>query len=189
MKRIAQKIIILLALTILLSFGVNAFAVTLPYMGGDKTLIMYPGGSTEFTIGLQNMGDADHTVMVTIEDGNEIARIIDQENVYKVPKGTNDRVARLKIDIPPNTPLGKEYRVRFIASDVVEASGDMIQVASGLSDYFIVRVGSLPEEKPVTKVITKEGSAIDVWWIIGVVTLIIIVISLIFYSRLRKRKK
>lgn len=185
MKGLTQKITLLLALTILLSFGVNAFAVTLPYMQ-DKTLVLYPGESTELTVGLQNMvGDADQTVMVTIEDGNEIARIIDKENVYKVPKNTNDRVARLSIKIPSDTKLGSEYKVRFKAGEVTGASGDMVQVVTGLSDYFIVRVGPVPEVKPVM----KEKSVTDIWWVAGAAVLFVLVVSLIFYSRLRKRKR
>lgn len=179
------KITLLYLLGILfLVFYVNATAISMPYLK-DKTMVLYPGTSSEFELILQNMiGEEDEKVMMTLEEGNEIAKIMDKENVYNVAKGTKDTKVHIKINIPSDTPLGAEWTVRFKTSMVTEEEEGMVQISGGVSDYFKVRVGPVPEQ-----VLTKEKSPVNVWWMITGIMLIVVIVSLTVYKRKKGKKK
>ena len=178
------KIIIPYLLGILfLAFYANATAISMPYLK-DKTMVLYPGTSSEFELILQNMiGKEDEKVMLTLEEGNEIAKIGDKENVYNVPKGTKDTKVHIKIEIPSGTPLGTEWTVRFKTAIITEEEEGMIQISGGISDYFKVRVGPVPEQ-----VLTKEKSPINTGWMIGGL-IFLIILGVLFVSRMRKQSK
>ena len=166
-----------------LAFYVNATAISMPYLK-DKTIVLYPGSSSEFELTLQNMvGDEDERVMLTLEDGNAIAKIVGKDNVYNVPKGTKDTKVHIKIDIPDDTPLGSEWVVRFKTAIVTEKEGGMVQISGGISDYFKVRVGPVPEILP------KEKFSFNAVWFVGELIFLIIVVSLIFRIRKKSNKK
>lgn len=173
----------LFLLIILFSFYINAFAVSMPYLEG-KTIVLYPGASSDFELVLQNMvGDTDETAAVTIDEGNEIAKITDKKNVYEVPKGTKDTVVHLKISIPIDAPLGKEWTVRFKATPITEKEGGMVQISGGVSDYFKVRAGNIPEQLPKEKTATSM-----LWWLGGIVIALVAVIFLLTNYMKKKRK-
>ncbi len=177
------RIISLLLITVLFSASVYAFAVSMPYLEG-KTMILYPGATSDFEIILQNMvGEQDEMAQVTIEEGAEIAKITDKETVYKVPKGTKDTIVHIKINLPNNATLGTEWTVRFKAVSVTEKEGGMVQIAGGVSDYFKVRAGPIPAQLPKEKYSTKMLA------IIGGIILLVIILLVVFYNKKRKGKE
>lgn len=183
------KIICVLLLTILFSVSVYAFAVSMPYLEG-KTMALYPGASSDFEIILQNMvGEQDEMAQVTIEEGGEIAKIVDKKNVYNVPKGTKDTKAHIRISIPGNATLGTEWTVRFKAVTVTEKEGGMVQIAGGVSDYFKVRAGPIPEQPPKGEYLIFLLSHVKVLTITGVVILFVVIVLIMLYNKKRKAKK
>lgn len=183
------RIISLLLIIVLFSVSVYAFAVSMPYLEG-KTMVLYPGASSDFEVILQNMvGEQDEMAQVTIEEGAEIAKITDKETVYKVPKGTKDTIVHIKIVLPNNATLGTEWTVRFKAVSVTEKEGGMVQIAGGVSDYFKVRAGPIPEQLPKGKYLIFLLSHVKVLTITGVVILFVVIVLIMLYNKKRKAKK
>lgn len=187
MKNKIIKITLPLLLIVLFSFYVSAFAISMPYLE-SKTIVLHQGATSDFDLVLQNMvSDTDETAMVTIDEGNEIARIIDKKNVYEVPKGTKDTIVHIKINIPNDAPIGKEWTVRFKATPITEKKGGMVQISWGVSDYFKVKIGPVtPTTTYVTK-LPKEKYTANVWYAIGLVILAVLTF-LAFYVRKRKKQ-
>ena len=185
MKKIISNLTVLFVLMMMLSISVNAFAVSMRHME-DKTLVLYPGESLDFRIVLQNMvGDQDEMAKVTIKEGHEVIRIIDKENIYKIPKGTMDTVVNMEINIPNNASLGKVWDVRFNAQlvSVSEKEGGMVQFSTAISDGFKVRIGPIIETQ-----LKKEKFAVNVWWTLGGIILIILIVLALVYRYKRKKK-
>lgn len=184
MKKIIFPIVTLIVLITALSIGVNALAISMQYMP-DKTLVVYPGESLDFELGLQNPnGEQDDLIEVTVIGGSEIARIVDEENTYKIPKGADDAKVHVKIDIPSDAQLGTEWPVQFRASLLSEKEGGMVQFKMSVADGFTVRVGPKPE--PVTSLAVKEKNPLSAWSVGGIILVLLAALALVYY---RKKKK
>ena len=123
--------LVLVAMLLLLNIGfVLALSVNSPYYKNNP-LEMYPGQEREILFNMQNCPSLldscdkeDVSVVVSLEEGSEIAEIVGNEN-YKIDYGTSDSNIRLKVNIPDNTAIGTEYLVKILVSADPKDSGSV----------------------------------------------------------------
>ena len=90
---------------------VSSFGVTAPYWD-DNPLIMYPGQTKDFSLILQNMvSTEDITLKAELVEGDEIATLTDTNLIYTVPAGRKDIDVNLRVEIPEDITLDKEYKI------------------------------------------------------------------------------
>ena len=123
--------LVLVAMLLLLNIGfVLALSVNSPYYKNNP-LEMYPGQEREILFNMQNCPSLldscdkeDIEVVVSLEEGSEIAKIISGEN-YKIDYGTSDSNIKLKVSIPNNVAIGTEYLVKILVSADPKNSGSV----------------------------------------------------------------
>ena len=113
-----MKKIIFLIVIIALSPLVNAFGATAPYWK-EKPLILAQGETKTFPIMLQNMvGEKDITLKAELISGKEIAALEDPDKSYLVSFGKKDVPINLKIQIPENDEIGKNYTIAIFFKQI-----------------------------------------------------------------------
>ncbi len=172
---------------IVFSFNVSAFAVT-SYYWEEHPLTLEPGQTKDVqAFGLQNLVDGkDLTAIATLGSGKGIAQIIDSSNIYFVPFGRKDVYVNLRITIPENTPIGKEYDVGVSFSITPNNEGKTVQLVSGIDSSIKVRVGK--EEEKLAKVVEKVGKRrVNVTnnLLLGLITLLIVVVAIYYFGFIR----
>jgi len=181
---------------IVFSFNVSAFAVT-SYYWQDHPLILEPGQTKEVqAFGLQNLVDGkDLTAIAILGSGKEIAQITDSSNIYFVPFGRKDVYINLRITIPENAPLGKEYDVGASFSIAPNNEGKTVQLVAGIDSSIKVKVGKIAEEKVSVEAGEKnikqeivEGKYFKTNnLLLSLIVLIIIVVSIYYFWFFKKR--
>ena len=163
--------IILIILSI--SF-ISAFGVSTSYWKGNPLLIA-PGDTKTISLRLQNMGTEDDiTIRAILTDGFEIAST--EEKNYLVRAETKDTEVPVKISIPPDTPLGTEYRVTVSFKTVTPGGTGGVVLGTAIDSSFDVLVSDVEK--------TEKG---NLNFIIGFVVLIAIIFILIAVSRRKKK--
>lgn len=177
-KKTGLKLLLIILLLSVLPI-VNA-GVSSPYWN-DNPLIMAPGETKNVALILQNMvGDQDLVLKAELEEGSEIATLIDSNLEYLVPLGKKDIKVNLRISIPENTPIDTEYNIITSFREVKAEKAGMVHLGTRIDKAFPVIVKAPPqpilEEKPIT--ITNTTLLI-----------ILIIIIVIGYFILKKKKE
>lgn len=187
-----------LLLLLLIPFAA-AFGISSPYHKSNP-LIMYPGETREFSLGLQNMvGGEDMLIEVEIIGGNEIASITDGSNRYQVPFGSSNVPVNLKVVIPADFEVGQEASINVAIKTIPSTEGQMVQIGSSLVKSIPVLIKTESESSPVIPVEApvipvEELSAQGRGGILSVLdSIIIILVVLVFFGAFLflfiKRKK
>ena len=124
------KLVLVIMLLLVNTGFVLALSVNSPYYKNNP-LEMYPGQEREILFNMQNCPSLldscdkeDVSVVVSLEEGSEIAEIVGNEN-YKIDYGTSDSNIRLKVNIPDNAAIGTEYLVKILVSADPKDSGSV----------------------------------------------------------------
>ena len=193
-KNIVFVTFALLAIIILGSGSVLAFAVSMPSMPKDDqgalTLYMMPGESMFLGFTLQNGGGSttDVSARADIKEGSEIITITDSNNNYPIPAGSRVEV-NTEINIPSNAALGVKYPI-IVAFAVGDIGGSFFGVA--IEKKFNVVVGEEPEkvlpelapEEAEVGGVEISGLAI----ILAIIAVIVLVIIIIIIIKRRKNR-
>lgn len=165
--------------------SVSGFGVSIPYSMQDP-LRLYSGQSVDVVVGLQSsISEGNLTVVPEILEGKDIVKITDNSKEYDVIANQPVGVAvHLKVSIPDNVIIGKEYTVKLIFRDITKRQGGMVGVSTSIGTSFNVSVVEKPE---IIKEELKINKSIIIAIIIFLIILIIIVITIIWF--LIKRKK
>ena len=125
---------------------ISSSGVATPYWD-ENPLKMAPGESATVTLSLQNMvGGEDINVEIDLIKGSEIARLVDNKQIYTVPFGRKDIPINIELKIPENPQ--REYEVDFIVKTINSPDGKQVQLSTGLEKVFkiIVKDGVRPAE-------------------------------------------
>jgi len=165
---------------------VSGFGVSISYSMQDP-LMVYPGQSADIVIGLQSMlSEGNLTVVPEILQGQDIVKITDNSKEYNIisnqPVGAE---IHLKVSIPDNANLGKEYTVKLLFRDITKRQGGMVGVSTSIGASFNVSVIEKPE---VIKEEVKINKSRIIAIIIFLIILIIIVIIIIWFLIKRNRR-
>ena len=175
-----KKIILVLIALLLLSFvpAVSAFGVSASYW--DTRPLTLSRGETEVVpLGLQNtLGQEPLNLKAELSAGSEIAKIIDHSLEYYLPLKSKDEVfVNVKIEVPGDAPIGKEYNVAVTLTTI--APGKKGGVGIGMS---------IVKKFPVI-VTTETGSRTDPIIYYGIGAIVIVMIALGLFLLVIKRKK
>lgn len=162
---------------------VSAFAVTTPFWDTNP-LVLHPGDTTEFALKLQNMlGGKDVLLKASIEEGAEIATLIDENLEYLIPLGSKGIPVNIRIMIPEDvSPSDTKVGVSF--RQIGGQEGKMIQMAGGVKTYVPIIIKPLEveeaakEEEPSSAPIIAAG-------ILLLVLILAIIIGLVMKKRTR----
>ena len=130
----------------------SALGLTFPFFG--STIEIYEGETTVVTFLLQNMvGGNDVNVRVQLLEGQEIARLIDGKDVYRVPFGRKDIPINIQLKVPENPE--DTYPVKFSVTTIPAEGGRQVELAVGLEKRFEVAV--IKGKRPAAQVAQTEA--------------------------------
>lgn len=178
-KNIIKKQTILIAL-LLLSFNlINAFGVA-SFYSNNNPLKLYSGEIKEIDIILNSAPSEENSVIkVDMTENGGIAELIDKNLEYNLNSGGEIPI-KLRISVPSDSEIGKEYALAIKFSDVTPSvSGGMAPI-KGISNFnFKVLVVEKPVETPAPAPAATEGISLT-WWILGIIAVIAIIIVIWF---------
>jgi hypothetical protein len=183
MTKIILKWASFFVLLALFSASVSAFGIVMPYWG-ERPLVLHPGESKDVVAKLQNIGDEDVTVEVKLTKGSEMASIVDQSNIYTVPKGSVDTAINLRVYVPSDAPVGSSYEISLSIKDVGAKGSGMVQLTTAIDKAFPVIVEAVAPELPVEEQKPEESGSLI--WPIVLILVIVVVILVLFYSKAKK---
>ena len=196
-KRGNKKNIVFLAVLLslfLFTTLAGAFGVSTPYWN-DNPLKMAPGESTIVNLTLQNMvGDDDVTLKAEItNNGQGIASLVNPNEVYLVPLGSDNVNVQVRVTIPEDYAIGGVRKVEISFLEVSGEGSGMVSVSGGFTNNFPVNV-VVPEESvlysPPAEPITPETpatSSSNKFLIILIILIILLVAAVVAYI-LKKRE-
>ncbi|MFA4952885.1 MAG: hypothetical protein WC584_01540 [Candidatus Pacearchaeota archaeon] len=161
--------------------SVFAFAVSSAYWQ-DNPLKIMPGETKEIKIVLQNMAGTENiTLKGKISEGDDIAKIIDSNDIYEIPLGTKKEI-NIKVTIPEDYKVGENYTIKASFTTVTMGGGSFGFGSSIDKTIPILIVNSKGEFK-------KEifGMAPAVFYSIIIILALLIVLIIIFLI-IRRRK-
>ncbi len=181
------KGVLLLLVMISLASLVSSSGVSSPYWYPDKPLELMPGETKIIELNLQNAAGATEDLnfqLKFIQDGEGIARILDDDLLYLVPAGgaTN---AQVEITIPEDMPIGETRIIEIQSNPLSPDNGGMISLSTGVTTKFQVIVVS--ETIPEPEVI--ETPAEETNYLVYILVIAAIVIILYFLMRKKGNKK
>ncbi len=180
-KNIIKKQMILIAL-LLLSFNlVNAFGVA-SFYSNNNPLELYLGETREIDITLNSASSESSSVIKVdmIENGG-IAELVDDNLEYSLSSGGEIPV-KLRISVPSDSEIGKEYNITIKFSDVTPSTEGGMAPIKGISNF---NFKVLVVEKPPVEETPKEQIS-PIWWILGVVVLIAVIAVIWFVVKSKK---
>lgn len=126
---------------LLLAGMVSAIGISLQHMV-DGTFQMLPGESVLFKITLQNGGDDNLTVNLTMASDDDIAYIIDYQDSYSLPARTYDLEVFLNITIPEDAELLDMYHILISMVPIIDPEdvGGTVPMNSKINRQFDVLV-------------------------------------------------
>jgi len=161
--------------------AVSAFAIGSSYWSGNPYSIA-PGESGTVELYMQNQGDEDVTVMVSLKQGSEVARIVEGE--ITVPAGTDDDPFPVSINVPSNASVGDVHKVVVSFVSVGEPGSGTISLGVGYDVTFDVVVIAQPTQAGATPAAGGDGGNTAVW--ISLVVLVVLVIVVVLLVRRKK---
>ena len=178
-KNNLQKSILAGILVITLLSLISASGVASPYWS-DNPLVLTPGETRLVNLTLQNMvGNDNITFEAKISSEEDIAMLINNNNEinYLVPIGIKNVPVTIRIQIPSDAKIGKEYKVNVLFNEISTSQEGMLHVTSSVSTSFPVEIIG----------VSKNPSSYLVWILIGAISLVTIVI--IFLKKKNKKSK
>lgn len=184
------RILLAIILFLLASLTTTAFGIVMPYWEG-RPLTMHPAETKDVSLKLQNVGGDDLKLEVTLTQGSEIAKITDKSLVYEVPKGNTDTKINMRVSIPENDPVGKEYKIGISIKDISSKGAGMVQLTNTIDKTFDVVVetrSAIPKDGAVE--MPKPAKDNNLWLTVVIVLAIlaIIAIALLFFARKQERQ-
>ncbi|MDD5177989.1 MAG: hypothetical protein PHT54_01760 [Candidatus Nanoarchaeia archaeon] len=174
---------------IVFSYSVYAFGVNAPYWESNP-LTMYPGQTKDIQLTLQNMvGDKNLELEASITSGNEIAKLIDQNNVYPVPFGRKDVPVNIKITIPDNAELNKKYEVEISFKETAAEGGQMVQMSGSVGTKIPIIITSAEEASSDLTGEATEKTETGAGIFLVVIVLVVVVILVLYLKKGKKPKK
>jgi len=197
MKNKISRYVLLITTLLVALPAVLGFGITTPYWDTNP-LVMRPGETQEVTLVLQNMiGGEDLTFKASIKEGTEFATLIDENNQYIVPFGSDNVPVKLRISIPKETaPLKTMIRITF--SQVQQAKeGQMIEMSGAITSQIPLEiVSSTPSKNEESGAVSEEisdtasSSSLSVILVgVGVAVLAIIIIIIVVLHFRNKREE
>jgi hypothetical protein len=189
MEKINKKIIgsffLAAVLAIALCSLISAFGFSSLYTTGEP-LAVYPGEVKDFNIKLKSSSlEGDLKLKAELLENAGIAKITDSSLEYAVTP-TSDGIVNVRIEVPANTPIGRQYNLTFLFSDITPKSQQGTVTLTTSSRY---TMGVIITEKPAPEVPAEqpapEKSSLWLWIVI---IIIIIAAVIIVYYILKKRK-
>ncbi len=178
---IVMGILILLVITLILSFSlITAAGVARPYWN-DNPLKLAPGESKIVELTLQNTAPGDMTFKATIT--SDIAILDDKSDEYFVPSGEIDKSVNIKVDVPEDAEIGTIYKIISSFKQITSGEGGMIRMAGAFTVNFPVEVVGEEESEQYG----QQPQGIPMSTIIMVV-LAIVIIAIIVYTTNKKQK-
>jgi hypothetical protein len=184
---------IALAIVILSSASVLAFGISSPYWK-NNALKMQPGQVKDVFFNLQNCpalletcNNEDVNVVVTFEEGSEIAQLSSGTN-YLVPYGTRDTNINLKVSIPSTANVGDSFNIKFSLTSPPEEGVGTVQLGVKYNVDFPVQVVEDSSPEPSQPTSTKEPQSTSTNYTLLISIIIIIMIVTIIIVWLFKRK-
>lgn len=169
------------ALVLLISIaGISAFGIGCAY-SNENPLKLFPGESSEVLINLQN--DKVIQLKASIIEGADIVSFLDASDVYNVPAGWVN--AKLRVSVPASASIGQEYVVTMNFAEISSGQTGTVGLSSAIEKSFKVLVVEKPAVQVETPAPTEEGIS-SIWWILGVVVLVIIIAIIWFVVKNKK---
>jgi hypothetical protein len=191
MKSLFKFVILSLFLLVISLNFVSGFGVSIPYSMQDP-LRLYPGQSADLVIGLQSSFDEGDLILVPgILEGQNIVEITDSLKEYNVisnqPIGAE---VHLRISVPDNKEIGKEYTVRLIFRDITKKEGGMVGFSTSMEVYFNVLIIEKPIQQAQPELKEVKGiKGIGIFFIFVLFLLIaIFAIILIIWLLVRNKR-
>ena len=180
-KKIKQRYnlgIAILLISILSIPNVLAFAVSTAYWEGSPLKIM-AGETKDIQVVLQNMaGGEDITVKAKISEGEDIARIIDASDIYKIPLGTKKEV-NIQIKVPKDYKIGDIDAIKLSFTTLTTGAGGGFGFGSSIDKTIPVLIVNQKGE-------TKEP--INIWLVVLFLVILILIIGIIIVIIKKKNK-
>ena len=173
------KMIALLGVIIILSGGVFAFGVRSMYIENNP-LTIYPGEIKDIKFILES--DEEVKVLVQIEEGADIARLIDGEEYVIPADGIKD--VNLRVNMPDTANIGTDREIKLSIIGVDEENGGMVGFKKGYKKTIPVLV----VQKPAEEGKDETNAATYIAIILGILILLV-VISIILKNKKKGKKK
>ena len=195
-----KKEMVILSFLLLIIPFINGFGITSMYWDTNP-LSLELGQSIDVVLLLQNMvGESDVTLRAELEEGKEIAELTDPNLDYLIPFGRKDISVNVRISIPEDSPIDKEYNVVVSFKQIIPNEARTLQLTSAIKKTIPIKIvgeGGVQEpEKPPISVtaVTGEGKvpSQSSYILVGVIFVILAIIFLILKRRkvkVYKRKK
>ncbi len=183
---IVSSIIILF----LLGINVNALgvstvnSVTIP-------LQVYPGQTTTTDMYISNEEAQEVTVKGTVIEGAEIASIVNPKDTYVISPMNGDinknrYNVQLKVQIPSNAEVGKEYTIKVNFEQVNVAGNGMITMGAGITRIIPVKV--IPKEVVATPVQVTTSNT-QQKFPVAIVLIVLVIVGVVAYFVWKNKKK
>jgi hypothetical protein len=184
-KSAHNKIYALIAMLLLLGISfVSAFSVSSPYMANKELNVFPDSKTTDLEFVLQNGGGATEnvSVRVLVLEGSEVAKILDNSNIYVVVPG--DKVpVNLRVTLPDDVMIGNVYNIKLEFTTVSSGQSGEFGFGTGQEQSFKVVIVKevVPEEN-----INSTYSKVLLYLIIGILLLILIIAMFLFRKKKRR---
>ncbi len=178
-----------IALMAVMAGSALGFGVTSP-VWDTNPLVISPGQSTEITLSLQNMvGGNDFSFQARIDEGADLAAILDDDLLFDVPFGSDNVPVKVLITIPSDTPHQKTAVGINFLSVTKQESGKMIQLGGGVKTVLPIEIKTASEQaSPESGQGTKYSAlALLLYGLAGFGALLAIILMVLFILRIRRR--
>lgn len=180
-KMKASKMMAILVVTIVMMNVASAgFASTyLPKEDGKLIFEVEPGVISDYFIYPQNLGEETQYIKVVLTDPNSTVQNTLEENYEILPNTQSDEFPiKIEIKVPSDTPIGTLFPLSYeILTTNENPNQGMVSFSPvGFSKSFYVRAGKIEEKK-------------FPFWIIWVVSILVILAIIGFFAYRQTRKK
>lgn len=165
--------------------SVSAFGASTPYW--DKNpLKLTPGEYTVVELTLQNMvGNEDISLIAEItSDGDGIATLVNQDNVYFVPLGIEDVKVPIRVEINKIIKQGdtREIIISFTQVSSNQEEG-MVSLSNGFTTKMTVEIVA-EEESVLFNPSQSVDKGVPMWiWLLIVAIIILAVVAFLVYKK------
>ena len=178
---IYQKAGIFVALLLLMSGSVFAFAVSSTYYR-EYPLYVQPGETKEIQMTLQNLASSDNVeVLGQISSGSEVIRFADRSDKYLIP-GEGKTVVNMVVSVPQEAKPNDSYTVTVIFTTLATSESGQFGLASSIGKRFDVVVSELELEE-------KAPIRGEIIFLIVALAVIALVVVVLVAKKAKKGKK
>ena len=180
-NKLSWIFVIFLLITLLTSLNVDSVCVSSPYWD-ERPLYVQPGEVKEIIYLLQNnVGSEDVAMKAEVEGDSDIMQLIDTNNIYDVPLGSEVPV-KAKITVPANAKAGDEWQVGVLFTVTSKSiENQPLTIGTAYSKGFKVIVqeeSNLQDNQIVPEGQEEKGSSLT-WLFIAIIFIVIITFLMI----------